>query len=53
MSSDWKGRGAGCYRLQVANAWVVSWEGLKLDSMNSSLAISKVEIAHLGIEVVH
>ena len=39
-------------RYNFMNAWVVSWEGPKLDSMNSSLAISKVEIAHHGIEVI-
>ena len=39
-------------RYNFMNAWVVSWEGPKLDSNNSSLAISKVEIAHHGIEVV-
>ena len=38
-------------RYNFTNAWVVSWEGPKLDSTNSSLAISKVEIAHHGIEV--
>ena len=39
-------------RYNFKDAWVVSWEGPKLDSTNSSLAISKVEIAHHGIEVV-
>ena len=38
-------------RYNFTSAWVVSWEGPKLDSTNSSLAISKVEIAHHGIEV--
>ena len=38
-------------RYNFTGAWVVSWEGPKLDSTNSSLAISKVEIAHHGIEV--
>jgi len=39
-------------RYNFMNAWVVSWEGPKLESNNSALAISKVEIAHHGIEVV-
>ena len=39
-------------RTDSMNAWGVSREGLTLDSVNSSLSISKVEIAPHGIEVV-
>jgi phage tail-like protein len=39
-------------RYSFQNSWVVSWEGPKFDSTNSSLAIETIEIAHHGIEVV-
>ena len=38
-------------RYNFQDAWVVSWEGPKLDSAGSALAISKIEIAHHGISV--
>ena len=39
-------------RYNFQDAWVVSWEGPKMDSSNSALAISKIEIAHHGLAVV-
>ncbi|MEC7983794.1 MAG: phage tail protein [Myxococcota bacterium] len=39
-------------RYNFQDAWVVSWEGPKVDSTNSALAISKIEIAHHGLSVV-
>jgi hypothetical protein len=38
-------------RYTFKDAWAVSWEGPKLDSGNSNLAIETLEIAHHGIEV--
>ncbi|MEC7988266.1 MAG: phage tail protein [Myxococcota bacterium] len=38
-------------RYNFQDAWIVSWEGPKIDSAGSTLAVSKVEIAHHGITV--
>ena len=38
-------------RYTFQQAWVVSWEGPKLNSEGSNLAIETIEIAHHGINV--
>jgi phage tail-like protein len=38
-------------RYTFKDAWAVSWEGPKLDSMNSQVALETLELAHHGIEV--
>lgn len=38
-------------RYSFKDAWAVSWEGPKLDSGNSALALETLEIAHHGLEV--
>jgi len=38
-----------CYSFQ--QAWIVSWEGPKLNSEGSDLAVGTVEIAHHGVSV--
>jgi phage tail-like protein len=38
-------------RYTFKDAWAVSWEGPKLDSMNSQVALETLELAHHGIEI--
>ena len=38
-------------RYTFKQAWIVSWEGPKMNSEGSDLAIESVEIAHHGVEV--